>query len=108
MTWLRAEILISRSPAIAILLAHSLDDGRGNYAGQFFLVTLEAQLPIYWVLVLGSLYRLILSMTQEPTIWVPGLLGLCIAPTRLADRSCNYSTVFFFVELRCCGPYRSF
>ena len=36
---------------------------------------LEAQLPIYWVPVLGSLYKLILSITPEPTIWVPGLLG---------------------------------
>ena len=31
-------------------------------------LTLEAQLPIYWVPVLGSLYKLILSITQEPTI----------------------------------------
>ena len=42
-------------------------------------LTLEAQLPIYWVPVLGSLYELILAITQEPTIWVPGLLGLCRA-----------------------------
>ena len=33
---------------------------------------IEAQLPIYWVPVLGSLYTLILSTTQEPTMWVPG------------------------------------
>ena len=39
-------------------------------------LALEAQLPIYWVPVLGSLYKLILPKTQEPTIWVPGLLGL--------------------------------
>ena len=43
-------------------------------------LTLEAQLPTYWVPVLGPLYKLILSInnsiTQEPTIWVPGLLGL--------------------------------
>ena len=42
-------------------------------------LTLEAQLPFYWVPVLGSLYILILSavsITQEPTRWVPGLLGL--------------------------------
>ena len=37
---------------------------------------LEAQLPTYWVPVPGSLYKLILSITQEPTIWVPGLLGI--------------------------------
>ena len=37
---------------------------------------LEAQLPIYWVPVLKSLYKFILSITQGPTIWVPGLLGL--------------------------------
>ena len=37
--------------------------------------TLEAQLPIYWVPFLGSLYKLILSIPQEPTMWVPGLLG---------------------------------
>ena len=36
---------------------------------------LEAQLPIYWVSVFGFLYKLLLSITQEPTIWVPGLLG---------------------------------
>ena len=30
---------------------------------------------MYWVPVLGSLYKLLLSITQEPTIWVPGLLG---------------------------------
>ena len=35
-------------------------------------VTLEAQLPIYWVPVLKSLYEFILSITQGPTIWVPG------------------------------------
>ena len=44
-------------------------------------VTLEAQLPIYWVPVLGPLYKPLLSITQEPTIWVPGLLGFCnVAP----------------------------
>ena len=37
--------------------------------------TLEAQLPIYWVPVLKSLYKSILSVAQGPTIWVPGLLG---------------------------------
>ena len=37
--------------------------------------TLEAQLPRYWVPVLGSLYKVILSITQQPTTWVPGLLG---------------------------------
>ena len=36
---------------------------------------LEAQLPIYWVPVLNTLYNYILSVTQGPTIWVPGLLG---------------------------------
>ena len=35
-----------------------------------------SQLPISWVPVLGSLYKLILSITQDPTIWVPGLLGI--------------------------------
>ena len=42
-------------------------------------LTLEAQLPLYWVPVLGSLYILILSavsITQEPTRCLPGLLGL--------------------------------
>ena len=49
----------------------------GNVSG----ATLEAQLPIhiyiyiYWVPVLKSLYNSILSVTQGPTIWVPGLLG---------------------------------
>ena len=38
--------------------------------------TLEAQIPIYWVPVLKSLYKFTLSITQGPTIWVPGLLGL--------------------------------
>ena len=37
--------------------------------------TLEAQLPTYWVPVLKSLYKCMLSITQGPTIWVPGLLG---------------------------------
>ena len=37
--------------------------------------TLEAQLPIYWVPG-KSLYTFILSITQGPTIWVPGLLGI--------------------------------
>ena len=36
---------------------------------------LEAQLPIYWVPVLKTLYSVILSVTQGPSIWVPGLLG---------------------------------
>ena len=34
--------------------------------------SLEAQLPMYWVPVLGSLYKCILSITQGLTIWVPG------------------------------------
>ena len=38
--------------------------------------SLEAQLPIYGVPVLKSLYKFILSITQGPTIWVPGLLGV--------------------------------
>ena len=37
--------------------------------------TLEAQIPIYWVPVLESLYKFILSIAQGPTIWVAGLLG---------------------------------
>ena len=37
-------------------------------------ITLEAQLPIHWVPVLRSLYNFVLSVTQGPTIWVPGLL----------------------------------
>ena len=41
-----------------------------------YCATLEARLPIYWVPVLGSLCKLILPITQEPTMWVPGLLGL--------------------------------
>ena len=42
--------------------------------------TLEAQLPItYWVPVLKSLYKFILSITQGPTIWVPALLGIGVA-----------------------------
>ena len=40
------------------------------------LDTLEAQLPIYWVPVLETLCNYILSVTQGPTIWVPGLLGI--------------------------------
>ena len=31
--------------------------------------TPEAQLPIYWVPVLESLYRFVLPITQGPTIW---------------------------------------
>ena len=46
---------------------------------RFMYATPEAQLPIYWVPVLGSLYKLILSITQEPSIWVPGLLGLGVS-----------------------------
>ena len=38
--------------------------------------SLEAQIPIYRVPVLKSLYKSILSKTQGPTIWVPGLLGV--------------------------------
>ena len=45
-----------------------------------FYLTLEAQLPIYWAPVLGCLYKPILSITQEPTIWVPGFLGLLKSP----------------------------
>ena len=47
-------------------------------------IALEAQLPIYIYIhiyrvpVLKSLYKSILSITQGPTIWVPGLLGLHI------------------------------
>ena len=37
--------------------------------------SLEAQLPIYWVPILKSLYNCILSVTQGPTTWVPGLIG---------------------------------
>ena len=39
-------------------------------------VTLDAQIPIYWVPVLKSLCKFILFITQRPTIWIPGLLGL--------------------------------
>ena len=41
-------------------------------------LNLEAQLPMYWVPVLKSLYKFILSITQGPTIWLPGLLGLLL------------------------------
>ena len=43
-------------------------------------LALEAQVPIYWAPVLKSLYELVLSVTQGPTIWVPGLLGLVLRP----------------------------
>ena len=68
-------------------------------------VSLEAQLPIQWVPVLGSLYKLILSITQEPTIWVPGLLLsvkiLCIPSTLglvVATFRRPYSTNFVLGE----------
>ena len=38
--------------------------------------SLEARLPRYWVPVLGSLYEVLLIITKEPPIWVPGLLGI--------------------------------
>ena len=38
-------------------------------------IALEAQLPVHWVSVLKTLDNLILSVTQGPPIWVPGLLG---------------------------------
>ena len=41
----------------------------------FINQALEAQLPKYWVPVLKTLSTLILSVTQGPTIGVPGLLG---------------------------------
>ena len=44
-----------------------LGPGEGGGAGQ--------HCTIYWVPVPGSPYKLMLSITQEPTIWVPGLLG---------------------------------
>ena len=40
-------------------------------------VTLEAQLLIYWGSCPWFPIKFMLSITQEPTIWVPGLLGLC-------------------------------
>ena len=40
--------------------------------------SLEAQLPTYWVPILKSVYRFILSVTQGPTIWVP--IGISGAP----------------------------
>ena len=49
--------------------------GRGKeLLGNYY--SLEAQLPIHWIPVIGSLFKLILSITQEPTMWVPGLLGI--------------------------------
>ena len=50
-------------------------------AGSF--QTLEAQLPINWVPVLKSLHNFILSVTQGPTVWVPGLLGKSKGPRLL-------------------------
>ena len=43
-------------------------------------VTLEAQLPIYWVPVLRSVYKLILSITQEPTICFQGYIEVIWRP----------------------------
>ena len=37
--------------------------------------SLEAQMPMYWVPVLKSLYNFVRSVSQGPTIRVPGLLG---------------------------------
>ena len=47
-----------------------------NRGKVFVEVTLAAQLPTYWVPVFKSLFKCTLSITQRPTIWVPGLLGL--------------------------------
>ena len=60
-----------------------LPRGRGENNGSFYSA-LEAQLPTYWVPILKSLYNLILSVTQGPTIWVPGLLGVFRASRVLA------------------------
>ena len=58
---------------------------------EYTLYTLEAQLPIYWVPVLKSLYNFILSVTQGPTMWVPGLLGM---PTVNPKRYIYYGTTW--------------
>ena len=55
----------------------------------FCTPTLEDQLPICCVSVLKSLYKFILSITQGPTIWVPGLLGLSVFP-RFVNESMPY------------------
>ena len=46
---------------------------RGVVHGGYLI--LEAQLLLYWVPVLKPLYDFTLSVTQGPTISVPGLLG---------------------------------
>ena len=35
----------------------------------------RSPVTLYWVPVLKSLFKFILSITQGPTTWVPGLLG---------------------------------
>ena len=52
---------------------------------------------MYWVPVLQSLFEFILSMTQGPTIWVPGLLGslfktidtYLVMPVSRSSQTCN-------------------
>ena len=62
---------------ISACFVRSLGPGRARFGHKVFItdVSLEAQLPVYWVPVLKSLYSFILSVTQGATIWVPGLLG---------------------------------
>ena len=54
--------------------------------------SLDAQLPIYWVPVLQSLYTYTLSVTQGPTIWVPGLLGTIINTVSFQELKPDFKT----------------
>ena len=63
--------------------------------------SLEAQLPVYWVPFLGSLYRPILPITQEPTIWVPRLLGV-VERQVFGEEYPNYEMSQAHLETRLC------
>ena len=66
-------------------------------------LSLEAQLPIYWVPVLKSLCKFILSITQGPTIWVPGASRVCVIPREMhLDGEPNLLGSLVFVVLQVC------
>ena len=65
----RSKAYRDSSSCLPRAICHDGDENKRNFQ------PLEAQLPIYSVPVLKTLYKFVLSITQRPTIWAPGLLG---------------------------------
>ena len=84
-------------PAFKVRPGETLNPKLGSYK-----LTLEAQLPTYWVPVLKSLYNFMVSVTQEPGTWASRVTEL--KPACSSGASMFQATLLLSAAFGLSGP----